>query len=294
MPGAELKAAAGLAFTMLGKRSPITKIQPAIGKGFSFFKRSFSNEASSTASIKPDIKPPIVVPREKMQSLEHCSDNHHLELMFATKEGLPIRHFPINHSAAAFHDPSKDRFAIYGRQSPWDFYNWLRDGITFRTKMDNEAKYLHPKFQFKAHPTGVFLSKEEVNGLLRKADELINKPQTCNMVTSNCYSASTTIMALAIDTLLKRPKFNAEEVHRLLTVMSDHPLEDHFSIGVKNNMTVMSTLKSVISSVKEHTAAIPNPSPAEKALHQKTIELLDHLFEENLAETFRHRDILGF
>ncbi|ARH00411.1 hypothetical protein [Legionella micdadei] len=296
MPGEKLALQAGLSFMNFGRRSLMTKAEPAIRNGLAFFSRAFSTDKTkATPEIKPEVKPPIVIPREKMRPLKEWSDEHRLELMFATKEGLPVRRFPINHSAAAFHDPSKDFFAIYGRQSPWDITNWFRDGITFRTMMDNEANYLHPKFQFKAHPTGVFLTKDEINQLLKKTDELINKPQTCNMVTSNCYSASTTVMTLAIDTLLKRPKFNAEEIDKLLTVLSDHPMKDHFSFGVKNNPVVMDTLKSVLSSVSERSAKIPSPSAIEKALHQKTKHLLEELAEENLEleRQFRTRDMLG-
>lgn len=53
MPGAELKAAAGLAFTMLGKRSPITKIQPAIGKGFSFLSDPFQMKRHPQQVLNP-------------------------------------------------------------------------------------------------------------------------------------------------------------------------------------------------------------------------------------------------
>ncbi|WP_131764269.1 MULTISPECIES: hypothetical protein [Legionella] len=256
--------------------------------GPSFFSRSlyFATNPTSIES-KTLSSDPVEIPPEKMKSLDEMQDNEHYELMFATKSGLPIPKLPISHSAIAFKDPETETFFVYGRQSPWDFSNWLREGINFRTEMDNEGKYLNKNYPFTAHPTGALFTKEEIEEFLNKTDKLINKPQFCNMVNSNCYSASTTIMGLAVETLVKRQKFDAEEISKVLKVLEEHPLQDHFSLGVMNNPVVQSTLKSAISSVQERVTAIKKPNAAEQELQQQTEDLLKALGHEGIETLIR-------
>lgn len=223
---------------------------------------------------------PVNVPRNKMYSLEEASDEGAYELMFATKAGLPLPHFPISHSAIALRDPTQDRFAIYGRQSPYNFTMWFDKGFSIRTKKDNEMPYLNKGFNFTAYPTGVFFSKEEMEHCLDEADRLINENQSCNMVNSNCYSYSVMVMALAIQQLLKRPTVDSAAVSRIIAVMEGHPLSDHCAFGVFNNQEVVDKLVSVNSQIQSHLETIENKSDEDNHLLQQSLALSEKIEKE--------------
>lgn len=191
----------------------------------------------------------VTIKKDIMRDLADWPDSEY-ELMFATKEGLPIPRFPISHSAIALRNPQDQTFSVYGRQSPFDYSQWLRDGFHIRTAMSNEKPYLNNKFNFTAYPTDVFFSKDEILGFLTLADEVINQQQSCNMVFSNCYSYSVTVMTFAIKTLLSRPVFDSAAALRILNVMDLHPLNDHGSFGVLNNNLVVKNLSSVLSEIQ--------------------------------------------
>ncbi|KTD36055.1 hypothetical protein Lnau_1039 [Legionella nautarum] len=255
----------------------------------SFLNRSLffaATQSTSTAS-KTFSLDPVEIPPEKMKSLDEMPNNGQYELMFATKSGLPIPMLPISHSAVAFKDTQTDNIFVYGRQSPWDFFNWVRDGISFRTEMDNERKYLNKNYPFTAYPTGALFAKDEIAAFFNKTDTLINKKQFCNMFNSNCYSASVTVFALALEILAKREKFVAEEINNVLKVLEGHPLQDHLSLGVMNNSVVQSSLKSAVSSVQARVTSIKNPTAAEQELQQQTEELLRTLAHEGSEKLTR-------
>lgn len=220
---------------------------------------------------------PVKVPSERMRSLDDWSQQGSFELMFATKPGLPIPYFPINHSAIALRNHEDSTFSVYGRQSPWDYSKWFRDGIKLGTKKDNERKYLTEGYNFIAYPTGAFFNQAEITHFLDSADKLINEKQICNMYNSNCYSYSITAMAFAIETMLSRPQLDSKAVSRIMTVMEQHPLIDNFSIGVLNNQAVVDKLSSVFASVQQHTASLKNPSPEDQHLHDQASRLLTKL-----------------
>ena len=222
-------------------------------------------------------KAPVIIPPDKMEDLKDAPPDARYEMMFARRAGLPVPFMPIRHSAVAFKNPTSDKYYVYGRQSPWNFFNWWRDGITFHTQMDNEKNYLHPNYPFTAHPTGVSFTKEEIQALLTGADKEVNQRQTCNMINSNCYSASTSVLCSSVNTLLQRESFNAKDVSKVLTVLESHPMQDHFSIGVKNNEVVVSNLKEMLNAVKERVESIDKPTKLEHELHNKVIALLDTL-----------------
>ncbi|PWY55459.1 hypothetical protein DGG96_11815 [Legionella qingyii] len=220
--------------------------------------------AEKTISLRPESIEP-----DKMRSLDDSSKGDTFELMFATKPGLPLPYMPISHSAIALKNSKDGSFSIYGRQSPWDFSQWLRNGVTFHTQKDNEKKYLSKGYNFVGYPTGVSFSQQEINKFLDSADQLINQQQMCNMYRSNCYSYSTTALSFAIEALLERPHFDAKSISRIIDVLEEHPLQDHFSIGVRNNPVVVDKLTSVLSAVQKKTASLQAPSQADKQLHDK-------------------------
>ncbi len=228
------------------------------------------------------LKPEPITP-EKMRSLDDSSKEDSHELMFATKPGLPLPYMPINHSAIALKNCKDGSFAVYGRQSPWDFSQWLRNGITLHTQKDNEKKYLSEGYNFVGYSTGVSFNRQEINKFLDSADKLINQNQMCNMYRSNCYSYSTTALSFAIETLLERPHFNSTSINRIINVLEEHPLQDHFSIGVRNNPVVVDKLTSVLSSVQQKTASLQYPSKADKKL-QERVDLLLKKFANNCEE----------
>ena len=215
----------------------------------------------------------VTIRKEIMRDLGDWPDSLY-ELMFATKEGLPIPRFPISHSAIALRNPQDETFSVYGRQSPFDYSQWLRDGFHIRTAMSNEKPYLHPKFNFTGYPTNVFFSKDEILGFLKLADEIINQKQSCNMVFSNCYSYSVTVMTLAIKTLLTRPVFDSAAALRILNVMDWHPLNDHASIGVLNNSQVVNSLHAVLSEIHARFDKVTDIPKDDALLFEKASTLL--------------------
>lgn len=220
-----------------------------------------------------NLKRPVTIWRDMMRSLEQWPDAGRYELMFATKRGLPVPYFPICHSAIALRNPHDGTFAVYGRQSPFDFSQWYRTGFIFRTQKDNEANYLNKHFSFTAHPTGVFFTIEEINRFLNSADKRINATQSCNMVNSNCYSYSVTAMIFSINELLSKPGVASSDISAILDVMLQHPLGDNFSIGVLNNQVVVDTLLSVLSSIAKRLDSLGVKSEDDMALLEKTAAL---------------------
>ena len=239
----------------------------------SFFRqtRSFSSAA-------------VTIKKEVMRDLEEWPDTL-FELMFATKEGLPIPRFPISHSAIALRNPLDQTFSVYGRQSPFDYSQWFRDGFHIRTAMSNEKPYLNSKFNFTAYPTNVYFSKEEIQCFLALADQTINQQQSCNMVISNCYSYSVTVMTLAIKTLISRSAFDSMDVLRILNVMDLHPLNDHASIGVLNNALVVKNLSSLLLDIQAHFKDLKDTSDADNLLIEKVTALLFKIDSAPISDT---------
>jgi len=226
-------------------------------------------------------KSPVIIPIDKMRSLDGWPDKGQYELMFATKSGLPIPNFPISHSAIALHNPVDDTFSIYGRQSPFDYSMWLTNGLNIRTRKDNEKGYLNKEFAFTAYPTGTFFAKEEINDFLNVADKLINEKQYCNMVNSNCYSYATMAMTLSLQKLLARPVFDSTALAGIIAVMENHPLSDHCSFGVLNNETVVEKLVSVYSDIQTRLNSMPNKSAEEINLSKYISQLLEKIKYES-------------
>ncbi|QMT61600.1 hypothetical protein [Legionella sp. PC997] len=227
---------------------------------------------------------PEPIEPEKMCSLKDASTEDTFELMFATKPGLPLPGMPIRHSAIALKNSKNGTFSVYGRQSPWDFSQWLRNGVTFHTQKDNEKRYLSKGYNFVGYPTGVSFTQPEINKFLDSADQLINQKQMCNMYQSNCYSYSTTALSFAIEALLERPHFDAKSISRIIDVLEEHPLQDHFSIGVRNNPVVVDKLTSVLSAVQKKTASLQAPSATDKQLYEKVDLLFTQLKNINPEE----------
>ena len=81
-------------------------------------------------------------------------------------------------------------------------------------------------------------------------------------------------MAFAIENLLARSDFDVAAVNRVLAVMEQHPLKDHFSIGVLNNGTVTDKLSSVFSATRKRIACSTSLSKDEQSLHDQVERLL--------------------
>lgn len=225
---------------------------------------------------------PIQVTKEQLSAMEDWPPSvDSAELMFATKNGLPIAHFPITHSAIGLVNLDKGIFTIYGRQSPFDVSMWPRHGFEIRTRKDNERSYLNPQFGFTLYPTGVFFPKSEINHFLNSADKTINQAQSCNMINSNCYSYSISVMISALECLTLRPMFDCNAVLRIIDVMKKHPLSNHGSFGVLNNQTVVNSLLSVLQSIKKLAIALSEESIEAKELAKVTKELIDQVETES-------------
>jgi len=225
----------------------------------------------------------IKIEPHQMSSLEACPSGL-FELMFSTKPGIPVPHFPITHSAIALHNPEHNLFAVYGRQSPYDISTWFKSGFRLFTETDNEKKYLSPNFHFTAYASGVFFTRAEVDSFLETANRLINQGTTCNMINSNCYSFSVTAMTLAIDKLLSREIVSARDISRVMTLIEGHPLADHCSIGVLNNEIVVRQMLQMLSKVQVQfqppTEATHVFSEDESYVYQQSCLLLDRISTE--------------
>lgn len=216
---------------------------------------------------------PMEVQGNSMTSLKKWPANNSYELLFAKKSGLPVPKCPVQHSAIALRNHANSEFAVYGRQSPFDYSNMLRDGFHIDTRKDNEQKYLSPGFNFTAYPTGVFFKKAEIDQFLDEADKLINEKQSCNMINSNCYSYSATVMALSVQRLLARKSVDYAAVSRILFIIERHPLLDHGAIGVLNNEVVVNCLLSTIKDVENNLLTIADRSADEGFLLSQSIDL---------------------
>lgn len=250
----------------------------------------FSKGLSIFSALKPQVWPRFVrefsqrsvnIPPDKMCALSDFPQHGSFELMFATKEGLPIRSFPIQHSAVALYNPENGMFAVYGRQSPFGIHSLLERRFNFSTRQDNEKEYLTQGFSFKAYPTNVYFKKSEIEDFLGSADRLINETQTCNMVGSNCYSYSVTAIALALQKLIARPVFDSSAMSRVLTTLQQHPLFDHGSIGVLNNKIVVDNLLSVLFTIKTHLHSVIDKSMEDQQLLKQTVSLMKKIQEES-------------
>lgn len=216
---------------------------------------------------------PIKITSDRMLPLEKMPKDTPLELLFATKEGLPIPRFPVSHSAIALRNPADDTFSIYGRQSPLDFLKWFRDGISLRTRVEDEKRYLNPRIYFTGYPTESYFSKKEVEEMLHSADHLINEKQYCDMARSNCYSFTVTVMSLAIEKLVARAILDSRAIGQILTVLEEHPLTDHYSVGVLSNKVVVDKLLSVLDDANRRLTLVAHKS----AIDHQVLEQINHL-----------------
>lgn len=194
---------------------------------------------------------------DRLTTLETLEEHQLLEWMFAKKPGLPLRFFPITHSAIGLRVLTDDAVVIMGRQSPWDLTYWIRDGFTLETKLDNEKKYLHSHIEFQAFPSGVVLTKAESQQALESADKLINQSQFCDMLRSNCYSFSGSATLFAIEAIMAREIFVPEDASKLLSLFEHHALADHAGIGVTTNPVLMAQYDQVRKDLAEKLKSLP-------------------------------------
>ncbi len=180
------------------------------------------------------------------------------------------------HSAIALRNKQNGFFAVVGRQSPGDVTSWLRTGIRFNTRQDDEGQYLHKGYPFTAYPTGVFFSKSRITEVLSSADTLINQTQACDMVRSNCYTFSATAMVFAVKDLVDRCE-DLASIRRVLTVIEQHPLSDHFGIGVTTNPVVTGLLESVLTDVHAYSMLALHPSEESQPLIDQTNRILTRI-----------------
>ncbi|VVC75393.1 hypothetical protein AQUSIP_06830 [Aquicella siphonis] len=76
-----------------------------------------------------------------------------------------------------------------------------------RTQIDNEGKYsFFPGAPFEPMMSEVLFSGKEIKAVIKQVDSIIcnGKGQLCDMINSNCYSASVCILAVAIEKLHDR------------------------------------------------------------------------------------------
>lgn len=249
-----------------------------------FFRTTRAGSTANLAMRSPksiQTRLPLCVSKKQLSSLENWPETTQYELMFAKKSGLPIPYFPINHSAIALANHEDGTYAIYGRQSPFNFSLWARDGIGFNTRKDNELRYLNDNFSFTLYPTGVFFSKDEIDFFLNSADVTINQAQACNMINSNCYSYSTTAMSYALQSLLLRPNFDYYAARQIIQVMNEHPLRDYCSFGVLNNQVVVDSLLSAFNATKKRICSLDSHSDDAKKLLIDTEKLIDRVNSES-------------
>ncbi len=171
-------------------------------------------------------------------------DDRTLVLGFATKRGLPLPYFPIDHSALCFYDEKSGLYYVAGRQSPFDFFSFWQAGLVgFSTRTRSEKPYLSFGRRFKALMTQARFNKEEIGRIIASCNGKINDVQVCDMVSSNCYSASVVGLAKSLELCVEHDKaFDYAGISSILTVLCDAALTDNFSIGVANNPMVMAEL----------------------------------------------------
>jgi hypothetical protein len=209
--------------------------------------------------------------------------------------------FPFTHSAIAFLDlntQSEARWLVFGRQTPYFLKPNTEEGKLYvggisnllhnltASKIDNEKNYDFFKDQnFVVEMTNVTLSGTEVRQIINRADFAICRNKTFNLVQSNCYSASISILAYAIEVIANRTARNAvEEAKNNKSILAikellSHAIQDNFSIGVITHPFVTKQLKKVdrIIADRQLTNSIIFHPPQE----QESLDSSDSSDEDN-------------
>ena len=197
----------------------------------------------------PELQPQKVrIEKPEMLALESLTGTKtDLQIGFARKPGLPIPNFPISHSAICFYDPQQNKFFVIGRQSPFALN--IND-LSQTTRIDNEATYLTPGYNFYAIMTPAMVSEQEIATMIKEANQNINSAQLCDMMHSNCYSNSVYFMADALERMAERATPPAEQEAQGLIKTIALAAQDHMSIGVSNNEVVIAKVTSAFEKAK--------------------------------------------
>jgi hypothetical protein len=223
-----------------------------------------------------------IVPSQMLDTpIEDIKDDHTYLLGFARKENL-IYPLHIKHSSAAFFDldaKGEAKYLIFGRQTPFFLKPTTEEGKQYvggirnffhnftYSKIDNEKKYdFFPEINFIVEKTDVKLTGAEVKQIIERANIAICKNRMFNGLISNCYSASVTSLAYAIEVIANRTEGNAaERAENSRSIIKTreliaHAIQDNFSIGVKNNSLVTKRLANVDRIIAERQQKVNTPS----------------------------------
>lgn len=197
------------------------------------------------------------------KTLNELDDKGIFQVGFARKK---ITYF--YHSAVVFLDihakPTETAYLLMGRQAQYylnkneikkeqgNFFSNISNLFHsfVDTTIDNEKKYdFFKNNPFVAEMSTALLTGAEVKKIVKQADQAICEHHMYNLVGSNCYSASVSILVNAMEAISTRQETSETdkenntvfltELYRLLT----HADKDNFSIGVKNNVIVEKALQ---------------------------------------------------
>ncbi|VVC74854.1 hypothetical protein AQUSIP_01280 [Aquicella siphonis] len=142
-----------------------------------------------------------------------------------------------------------------------------------RTQIDNEGHYsFFPGAPFEPMMSEVLFSGKEIKAVIKQVDKIIcnGKGQLCDMINSNCYSASVCILAVAIDQLHDRyhhhlgqmngrydidihpgaSKRMYSQIRDLCLLMLD-VIKHNFGQGVLNNKAVIAQVNKALEIASE-------------------------------------------
>lgn len=161
----------------------------------------------------------------------------------------------VFHSGIAFKPVDGNSWIVFARQKPIFYRNnsLYKRFILFpkimQSSVDNEGDYwffdFFKKYNIEALPNEVSLKGVEIKDLIKLVNDTICNTQYCDLLFSNCYSASTFILANVIKTIDKRTDVSEDDKIKSLKIVYQSLIRlitDNLSQGVTNNSLVRNTV----------------------------------------------------
>jgi len=234
-----------------------------------------------------DHRPTVLRSQMQSKSIDEIDDNCVYIIGFARKSILWP--FPFTHSSIAFFDTSakgEEKWLIFGRQTPYFLSFSARRRRNYvggighllhnlsDSKIDNEKNYDFFKgHEFNVELSTATLSGKEVKEIVKKADKEVCGDHSFdfNLLLSNCYSASTDLLACAIDAIHARQERNLyqhnqnnnsiDSIHLLLNHAKDDNL--HLQAGVRTVSIVNEHLQKVEGIIASRKNSKPDVQTSE-------------------------------
>lgn len=247
-----------------------------------------------TATDFPQVIPPtsdLVLNNEDMHSthtpggidpLTDLDDEQKYPVSFARKPGFEgmfqsvgVKKSPLAHSAICIRDVDGKNLLV-GRQSRCDSTDQDDRGLRkhgINTQPCNEQKYrLFGDTQFQATQNYVEFYGEEIKRAVNKANQNICEVQTCNMLTSNCYSFSIYVLTENMAALQARYDsgipVDPEDFAKIAADLR-RATRDHLGVGVLNNSEVLNAIARARSIADQHLAKSDKEKDDTKPKHGK-------------------------